>query len=71
MNEDFIEDDFIPVYSKEEHEKGTERICGKIYKKHILENGDVKMYCFTKNKKLYYTSCEVEYNNEINKHKQN
>lgn len=62
------ENDYINVYSHEMNKIGVERICGRIYKKHIQENGDVKMYVFTKDKKLYYTSCENEYLNELKKH---
>lgn len=68
---DELELDYINVYSQEANKIGQERICGKIYKKHIQENGDIKMYVYTKNKKLWYTSCEEEYNNEVEKNKSN
>jgi len=58
--------DFIPMYSKESNEKGEQRICGKIYKNDIPENGEVIIYCYTKNKKLWYTSNKEEYDNIIN-----
>lgn len=56
---------YIPIMSQEAKEKGEERICGKLYKKHINENGSCKIYVYTKNFKLWYTSDEDEYNKQV------
>lgn len=60
-----IENDYIPIMSQEAKEKGCERICGKLYKKHINEDGSCKIYVYTKNLKLWYTSDEDEYNKQV------
>lgn len=58
--------DYIPLFSKEANKLGEQRICGKIYKKDIQENGNIKMFCYAiGNGKVWYTSSQQEYNEAI------
>lgn len=60
---------YTSMYSKEANEKGELRECGRIYHKHIKENGDVNIFCWVKAGRLWYTSDEKEYKAAI-KHNQ-
>ena len=59
-------DEVINMYSAEANKQGTERVCGHIYKKDIGENGEVQIFCYSKNGKLWYTSDEKEYTTVVN-----